>query len=119
LGDSAGRLGRKIEDAVAAKIKTIIVSEGAIMMHVEEDMQEWEHFTRSRSIAVVYDPERLSVGTEYGNAEMEILGRRLMDLERYKANVDVLRDEKDGEEEDEECSRSIRFSEQVFFLLVV
>jgi hypothetical protein len=40
LGDSAGRLGRKIEDAEAAKIKTIIVSEGAIMMHVEEDMQE-------------------------------------------------------------------------------
>ena len=32
-----------------------------------------------------------------------------MDLERYKANVDVLRDEEDGEEEDEECSRSVRF----------
>lgn len=58
---------------------------------------------------MVYDPERLSVGTEYGNAEMEILARRLMDLERYKANVDVLRDEEDGEEEDEECSRSVRF----------
>jgi hypothetical protein len=40
FGDGAGRLGRKIEDAEAAKIKTIIVSEGAIMMHVEEDMQE-------------------------------------------------------------------------------
>lgn len=68
---------------------------------------------------MVYDPERLSVGTEYGNAEMEILARRLMDLERYKANVDVLRDEEDGEEEDEECSRSVRLSEQVFLFLVV
>ena len=111
-------MGRKIEDTEVAKIKTILVSEGEIMMHAEEDMQESEHFTGSKSIAVVYDPERLNVGIEYGNAEMEML-RRLMDLGRYKANVDVLRGEEDREEEDEKCSRSARFSDESFLFLVV
>jgi len=104
LGSSPGRLGRKISDDEASKIRSILVQEENLLEHADENMREWNRFKNLESIGVICDVNMPESGDAYGGEAMAAYSEKI-DVpgeERWPSLV-CLRDNQ--ELWDEPCSR--------------
>ncbi|KAH7416951.1 hypothetical protein BKA64DRAFT_283635 [Cadophora sp. MPI-SDFR-AT-0126] len=73
LGAYPGRIGKKMGEEEAAKIKHLIMNEEALLFHAEDDGRELERFTGLNTLGVACDPANVESGEQYGRLAMERL----------------------------------------------
>ncbi|PVH88591.1 hypothetical protein DL98DRAFT_446996 [Cadophora sp. DSE1049] len=95
LGAYPGRIGKKMGEGEAAKVKHLIMNEEALLFHAEDDGRELERFTGLNTLGVACDPANVESGDQYGRLAMERLAYGL------NGGFDDLHDDddEDGQEE--------------------
>ena len=85
------------------KVHQLLISEGFLLRHAQEEMRELARFTNLKGIAVICDKSRPESGSHYGAGEIWEFGEDLRPGEEKWPALMCLRD---GEEAEEEvCSR--------------